>query len=474
MSTLKMQQSGLPEGLEEMLGPKGLLTGEEARNYGRDFMGEVDNAPLAVLRPETTEQVAEALRICTEHGLSVVPQGGRTGLTGAGVPSRPNHEVILCLARMNKVRWLDDRNHAMAVDAGCILADVQKAAADANRLFPLSYGAEGSCQIGGSISTNAGGTAVLRYGNTRDLILGLEVVLADGTVLDMMRALRKDNTGIDLKQLFIGSEGILGVVTGAVLKLYPAVAERECALLAFPSLSAVMQSFAIARESTNDRLSAFEMMPQNGITLACNRVPDVVDPVEGDYPWYALLEVSASKKGSGLQEMLEGLIERLMEEGLVLDGTVSSSESQRAQLWRIREALVEAHNDMPHLLKHDVSVPISDMADFIETATEKVHAIAPDAMLIAFGHVGDGNVHFNICHDEDNPNGSLATRKKDVTRAVYDLVQNYRGSFSAEHGVGSMKRDALRRYRSEAEIAVMVKLKKALDPEGLLNPGKVL
>jgi FAD/FMN-containing dehydrogenase len=431
-------------------------------------------AARLVLRPSSTAEVAEIVRLCAASRLPIVPQGGNTGLVGAAVPPEDGGAVLLSLGRLNRVRAIDPVDFTITVEAGCVLADVQRAAEEVDRLFPLSLGAEGSCQIGGNLSTNAGGIAVLRYGNMRDLTLGLEVVLPDGRVWDGLRALRKDNTGYDLKHLFIGGEGTLGIITAATLKLFPRPREVETAFLALGRVEDAMALFARARKASGDQLTAFELIPRLGLEMAMRHTPGVADPLSALSPWYVLLEVSSSQSESGLRGALEAFLAEAMGEGLVGDGVIALSSEQANALWRIREGMVEGQKHEGGSIKHDVSVPVSKVAEFIVKAIAAVEAKLPGIRPIAFGHVGDGNVHFNLSQPKGADTAVFLARWAEFNHIVHDLVQRFGGSISAEHGVGRLKRDELPRYKSALELELMRRIKHALDPDGLMNPDKVL
>ncbi len=471
-------QPRIAEALEEIkriVGPKGFIADPAAmKPYLVEERGLYHGAAPLVVRPGSTEEVAAVVRVCAAARLPIVPQGGNTGLVGGGVPPEDGSAVVLSLARLNRVRAIDPLDYTITVEAGCILAEVQRAAAEADRLFPLSLGAEGSCQIGGNLSTNAGGIAVLRYGNTRDLVLGIEVVLPDGQVWDGLRRLRKDNTGYDLKQLFIGAEGTLGIITAATLKLFPRPREIETALLGLARVEDAMALFSQARRASGDQLTAFELIPRLGLEMAMRRVHGVVDPLTAPHRWYALLEVSSSQAQSGLREALEIFLAEAMEARLVQDGVIAASAAQARELWRIREGMVEAQKFEGGSIKHDVSVPVSRVADFIVEAIAAVEARLPGIRPLAFGHVGDGNIHFNLSQPLGADTGVFMARWVEFNHIVHDLVQRFGGSISAEHGIGRLKREELPRYKSPLELELMRKLKRAFDPDGLMNPGKIL
>jgi FAD/FMN-containing dehydrogenase len=430
-------------------------------------------ATRLVVRPASTAEVAAVVRECAATRLAIVPQGGNTGLVGGGVPSAERDNIVLALGRMNRIRAIDPINFTMTVEAGCILADLQRAAGEADRLFPLSLGAEGSCQIGGNISTNAGGIAVLRYGNTRELTLGLEVVLPDGRVWEGLRGLRKDNTGYDLKQLFIGGEGTLGIVTAATVKLFPKPREIETALLGLGRIEDAMALFARARAATADQLTAFELIPRSGVELALEHIPGTIAPLAAPHPWYVLLELSASQDESGIRSLLERLLEAALEAGLVADGVVARSLAQARDLWRLREAIVEAQL-YSGSIKHDVAVPVSRVADFVARASAAVAARLPGIRPIAFGHVGDGNIHFNLTQPRGMDKDAYLSRWQEFNDIVHGIVRELAGSISAEHGVGIMKRDEITHYKPSVEIELMRRIKRALDPDDLMNPEKLV
>jgi len=461
--------------IKQVVGPTGWLADPaDMAPYLEEARGLYHGAARAVIRPASTAEIAEIVRLCAASRLPIVPQGGNTGLCGGAVPWEDGSAIVMSLGRLNRVRAIDPLDFTITVEAGCILADIQHAAAEADRLFPLSLGAEGSCQIGGNLSTNAGGIAVLRYGTMRDLTLGLEVVLPDGQVWDGLRRLRKDNTGYDLKQLFIGAEGTLGIITAATLKLFPRPREIETAFLGLARVDDAMALFARARAASGDQLTAFELIPRIGLDMAMRHVASVSDPLASPHPWYALLEVSSAQTDSGLRGALEAFLVDSMNAGLVQDGVIASSTAQARDLWRIREGMVEGQKFEGGSIKHDVSVPVSRVAEFIKRAIAAVEARLPGIRALAFGHVGDGNIHFNLSQPVRADTAIFMARWAEFNRLVHDLVRDFDGSISAEHGIGRMKREELPRYKSPLELALMRKLKHALDPEDLMNPGKIL
>jgi FAD/FMN-containing dehydrogenase len=478
VESLCVSDPGITEALgriKAIVGPKGFIADADAMTpYLDDERGLYHGATRLVVRPASTDEVAAVVRVCAAALIPIVPQGGNTGLVGAAVPPEDGRAVLLSLGRMSRVRAIDPINHTITVEAGCILADIQRAAADADRLFPLSLGAEGTCQIGGNLATNAGGIAVLRYGNMRELTLGIEAVLADGQIWNGLRGLRKDNTGYDLKQLFIGSEGTLGVITAATLKLFPAPREVETAFLGLARIEDAMALFARARQASGDQLTAFELIPRLGLEMAMRHVPGIVDPLASPHRWYTLLEVSSSQTGSGLRQTLETFLAGAVGAGLVQDGTVAASAAQARALWRIREGVVEGQKYDGGSIKHDVSVPVSKVAEFIVQASQAAEAKLPGIRPVAFGHIGDGNIHFNLSQPPAAQTRVFLARWKEFNRLVHDLVHSFDGSISAEHGIGRLKRDELTRYKSALELELMRKVKRALDPDGLMNPGKIL
>lgn len=439
-------------------------------DWRRRFRGQT---PLLV-RPGSTAEVAEVVRICAAACVPIVPQGGNTSLCGGSIPAADGGEILLGLSRLNRVRDIDALNYTITVEAGCILQQVQEAASGADRLFPLSLAAEGSCQIGGNLSTNAGGIAVLRYGNARDLVLGLEVVLADGQVWNGLRGLRKDNTGYDLKQLFLGAEGTLGIITAAVLKLFPKPRERVTAFVALQSLSAVTELLALCRASSGDAVTSFELLPRFGIDLAQKYMVDVADPLATRRDYYVLIELTAAVADSGLRGTVEAVLGEALERGLIADATVAQSEEQTRRLWFVREAIVELQKFAGASIKHDIAVPVARIPDFMDRAFLAAGRALPGVRTVAFGHVGDGNIHFNLYQPEGMDPMAFLGRQEAFNRIVHDIAVGLGGSFSAEHGIGRLRLDDMRRYKPAIELDLMRRIKQALDPHGIMNPGKVV
>jgi FAD/FMN-containing dehydrogenase len=430
-------------------------------------------SPL-LLRPADTAEVAAIVKLASETKTRLVPQGGNTGLVGGSIPFMGNDEIILSLQRMNRIRAIDPLNDTITVEAGVVLAQVQQAARDAGRLFPLSIGSEGSCTIGGNLSTNAGGNAVLRYGNTRELALGLEVVLADGQVWNGLRALRKDNTGYDLKDLFIGGEGTLGIITAAVLKLHPLPAATATAFTAIPDPAAAIELLALAKSATGGQVTGFELVARRPLEFALKHNPGTVDPIAEIHPWYVLMEFSSGRDDGAIGATMEALLADGFEKGLVLDAAIAQSETQRAAFWKLRELLSDSQKPEGASIKCDISVPVSSMPAFIERASKAVEAHVPGVRVVAFGHIGDGNVHFNLSQPVGWERAKFLALWDDVHQIVHDIAHGMQGSISAEHGVGRMKIDEIVQYKPAIEIEMMRKLKRAFDPDNILNPGKVV
>jgi len=454
------------EKLRDIVGAANVLTApQDTRPYFTDWRRQYSGSAECVVRPASTAEVAAVVRLCAQAGVAIVPQGGNTGLSGGSVPTGQAREVVLALGRMNRIRELDRLNDTITVEAGCVLANVQRAADDAGRLFPLSLAAEGSCQIGGNLSTNAGGVNVLRYGSARDQVLGLEVVLSDGRIWQGLRGLRKDNTGYDLKQVFLGAEGTLGIITAAVLRLRPKPTATSTAWIALERAQNAIELLGFLHERLGERLSAFELLSRNCVEAVLAFAPGRQDPLAAIHPWYVLAELADSGDERQLREQVEKALVDAAERGAIADATLAQSGEQARALWRIRETVPEAQFTN---VKHDISVPISRVAQFIERADARLTARFPDVRVFAFGHVGDGNVHYNVGPER------LVAERPAVNRIVYDIVAELGGSISAEHGLGQLKREEIRSHKSALELELMRTLKRALDPSGLFNPGKVL
>ena len=465
----------LIERLGAIVGDRGIVTGDhERRPFETDWREHYHGRAAAVVKPADTEEVARVVTLLAQERIAMVPQGGNTSLCGASVPDDSGTQVVINLSRMNRVRNVDTSNNTMTVEAGCVLEALQGVADEHGRFFPLSLGAQGSCEIGGNLSTNAGGTAVLRYGNTRELVLGLEVVLPDGRIWNGLRALRKDNTGYDLKHLFVGAEGTLGIITAAVLKLFPKPRSRATAFVAIENPAAAVALLSKLRETCGERISGYELVARVCVDLVLKHMPGARDPLPTRHPWYVLVELSDSATGDAIGQVLEESLGSAAEEGLIADAMIAASEAQREALWRMREDFTEAQKLDGVSIKHDVSVPVSSVAEFIARANAGLAARFPDIRIVAFGHVGDGNIHYNCSKSERQDAAAFFAQAAEVNHIVYEVVNALGGSISAEHGLGVLKRDEIKLYKSPLELEMMQSIKRALDPHGLMNPGKVL
>ncbi len=465
------------DALRDVVGAANVLTGADAAPYLTDWRERYSGKALAVVRPASTAEVAAVVRACTEAGTPIVPQGGNTGLCGGATPDDSGRAVVVSLQRLNQVRNMDLANDTMEVEAGCVLQTVQQAAHDAGRLFPLSLAAEGSCTIGGNLATNAGGTQVLRYGMMRELTLGLEVVTAQGEIWHGLRGLRKDNTGYDLRDLFIGSEGTLGIITAATLKLFPLPVARCTALLALASIEDAIAMLTLARHGFGAALTGFELMAGYCLTEVVRCFPQQHLPFAGDaaaLPWYALLELSDSESEAHARERFETVLGQAIESGCVQDAVIAGSMAQSKALWHLRESIPLAEKEAGKSIKHDVSVPVSRMADFVRDTNHALQQAFPGIRHVIFGHLGDGNLHYNVARSDELTEADLLSRQDAIYALVHDSTHAVGGSISAEHGVGQLKRDALVRYKDPVELALMHAIKHALDPQGIMNPGKVL
>ncbi|GAB3630638.1 hydroxyacid dehydrogenase [Pandoraea terrae] len=443
--------------------------------YLSDWRKRYTGRALAVLRPADAQQTAAIVKLCAEHDIAMVPQGGNTGLAGGATPDVSGRQVVISLRRLDRIRQVDAANHTLTAEAGCLLANVQQAAQNAGRLFPLSLAAEGSCTLGGNLSTNAGGTAVLRYGNARELCLGLEVVMPDGALWDGLRGLRKDNTGYDLRDLFIGAEGTLGLITAATVKLFPRPAARMTAMAAVRTPAAALALLNLAQEVAGPLLTGFELISDFCLQLVSHHFPAQRYPFAQPHAQAVLLELSDNESETHARQLFERLMETAFARGIVEDAVVAQNLQQSQALWHLRESIPLAQAEAGLNIKHDIAVPVSRVADFIDATDPIVQRIAPGARMVTFGHLGDGNLHYNVMAPEGvDAHTFLRQFQAPVTRAVFDSVHAHHGTISAEHGLGQLKRDEAAHYKSPVEVALMRRLKIAFDPNGVMNPGKVL
>ena len=467
--------SSLAAQLAHLVGPDHVITEEAAQtSYLQDWRGRYHGRARCIVLPGSTEEVAAVVALCARAGVPIVPQGGNTSLCGASVPDESGRAVVISLKRMNRIRTVDLDNDTLTAEAGVILAELQNAAAEAGRLFPLSLAAEGSCTLGGNLATNAGGTAVLRYGNMRELTLGLEVVLPDGRIWNGLRGLRKDNTGYDLKQLFIGAEGTLGIVTAAVVKLFPAPQSRSTGIVALPDPAAAVKLLRLLRARAGARLTTFELFARDPLALVLQHIPNSVDPLPSIHNWYALVELTDPGSGVALDDELLAAMEQGSEQGWVSDGAIAGSLAQRDAMWALREDMSEAQRLEGAGIKHDISLPVSAIPQFLIDAAQALHTALGEVRIVAFGHLGDGNLHYNLVQPRSLDKGAFTAQTEAANRVVHDLVSGLGGSISAEHGIGQLKRDELRHYKSALELELMAAVKRAIDPAGLMNPGKIV
>jgi FAD/FMN-containing dehydrogenase len=475
--TEEATEAALLRELAEIVGARHVLdANEDLDPYLVDWRGRYRGAALCVVKPGNTQEVSDVVKACAARRVAIVPQGGNTGMCGAATPLGDGAKIVLRLDRLNRVRSISRLGDAIAVDAGCILATVQAAADGVDRLFPLSLGAEGSCQIGGNLSTNAGGTAVLRYGTMRELTLGLEVVLPNGDILDAMTSLRKDSTCFDTKQLFIGAEGTLGIITGAVLKLFPKPRQRAVAFAKANSIESVLDLLAQARAELGDRLGAFELMSRGQIEVIAENVPDVTIPFALDTPWYVLIEIVDTLASSDLGSALEQLLASAYESELVVDALVAASETQAATFWKVRHSVSEGSKRAGYVISHDSAVPLEHQATFVTRVEARIKALRPDARVVMHGHVGDGNIHIlaiipGVAADQID---ALQPTVRAVNAIVDEETSALRGTISAEHGIGIANRGRMAKVTSEVEMTLLRGVKELLDPHNIMNPGKVL
>jgi FAD/FMN-containing dehydrogenase len=468
---------GQVEELFRIVGQSNVVLGPQAQSYCTDWRGRYQGRALAVVCPASTDEVAAIVRWCVQRRVALLPQGGNTSLCGGATPDDSGRTLVLSLTRMDRILDIDTDNDTLVAQAGCILSNVQDAARDAGRLFPLSLAAEGSCTIGGNLATNAGGTQVLRYGNMRELTLGLEVVTAQGEIWHGLRGLRKDNTGYHLRDLFIGSEGSLGIITAATLKLYPQPIAQRTALLALSSVTDAVAVLNLARHGFGSSLTGFELMAGSCLQAVVRCFPDQRLPFSGqtnDLPWYALLELSDNESAEHAQERFEVVIGQGIEAGLIKDAAIAGSIAQSQALWHLRESIPLAEKIFGKNIKHDISLPVSRIPDFVRVTNAALQERFPGIEHVIFGHLGDGNLHYNVARGTAFSEPELLALQSSINDLVYESVHAYGGSISAEHGIGQLKRDVLPQYKDAVEMALMHRIKQALDPLNLMNPGKVL
>jgi len=470
-----MPETALPTALAALLGPAGLLTDPaDIAPALTDWRGLYRGAALAVLRPASTEQVAGCVRLCADAGIAIVPQGGNTSMVGGATPGEDGRSVVLSLTRLNRIRAIDPVDMTMTAEAGVVLKAAQDAAAEAGCLFPLSLGAEGTATIGGVLSTNAGGNTTVRYGNARDLMLGLEVVLPDGQVWNGLRRLRKDNTGYALRHLFVGAEGTLGIVTAATLRLFARPRANEVLFCSVADEDAALAVFRRFREADESAIRAFEYMSGLGVDLAVKHIPGVTWPLAERADHYVLVDLASTRPDADLEGLAEQVLGAAMEAGEVLDAVIGGSEAKRQAIWRIREEHPEAQRREGASVKNDVSVPVSKVPELIRRASAACAALVPGIRPVPFGHLGDGNIHMNLLQPEGMDPAAFLARSHEIMEAVNSVVRDLEGSFSAEHGIGRLKTEMMASWRGGAELDAMRRIKAALDPQGLMNPGKVL
>lgn len=462
------------EKIKELVGASGFIDNpSDMEAYTTSWRGGWKGKTPLVVFPDSAKKVSEIIKICASEKIAIVPQGGNTGLVGGATPSSSGKEIIINLSRMNKIKEIDLSAFTMTVEAGCVLANMQSAALEKGRLFPISIASEGSAQAGGIVSTNAGGTAVLKYGTTRDIVLGLEAVLPDGSIWNGLKTLRKDNTGYDLKNIFIGAEGTLGIVTAATFKLFPMPKQKETFLLAVKDANTAIELLARFREGTGDLVNAFEIISGECMALVLKHIPNTRAPFAKTYPEYILAEFSSPFEGDFLRSQLENMLSAEFESGRVLDAIMAESIAQAKEIWHIREHISEAEKKEGRGVHFDVSLPIATIPDFMESAGKTIKNKVSDAQIIAFGHIGDGNMHYNMCLPKNISDGDFLNKKKILKEIIYSEIKKRDGSISAEHGVGQERKEDLKNYKAPIDIELMKKIKAALDPDNIMNPGKI-
>lgn len=462
--------------LTNIVGKDNVITNaQDLEPYCIDWRKRFFGKALAVVRPGNTEEVQAVVKVCVTAGVSIVPQGGNTSMCGAATPDQSGEQIILSLRRMNRIRGIDIDNATMTVEAGCILQSVQEAAQSVNRYFPLSLGAEGSCTIGGNLSTNAGGTAVLRYGNTRDLCLGLEVVTPDGEIWNGLRSLRKDNTGYDLRDLYIGAEGTLGIITAAVLKIFPEPVVRWTGLVGTPDFESAIRLLSLFQEKASALLTGFEVMSASSLDLVKEYFPQLSNPMEETAPYTTLVEISDFESAEHAQALMESILENALENGIAVDAVIASNLSQAKHFWHMREHITLAQAENGANVKHDITIPVSNAAAFVAKTDALLEEYLPGIRVINFGHLGDGNLHYNIAAPTgSDPKAYMIAHNENIQEIVYRQVELHQGSISAEHGIGQLKVGQMIGHRGEVAVDLMRTIKNALDPKNLMNPGKVV
>ena len=472
---MKKIQNNLLDQLKQILGPKGWISAKDEKiPYLTDQRGQYESKTPLILLPESTKVVSSILEFCHEYEVPVVPQGGNTGLVGGSICGMEKEEILINLEKLNKVRDISLDDSTLIVESGLKLSDVQNVARSNKRIFPLSLASEGSCQIGGNLATNAGGINVVKYGNVRDLVLGLEVVLPDGSIWNGLKSIKKDNTGYDLKNLFLGSEGTLGIITAAALKLFiPSHVSITC-LVSVPNIDTAINIFSSFQNECADSISSFEFFSDFALNLVLNNISNTKRPMKKNYEWYVLIEAGSSIKGPPIKEVLENTFSKILSEHLIGDAVIAQNEDQKNSLWKLRESIPAAQKIEGISIKHDISIPITHLANFFDEISKTLYQLMPKCRPCIFGHLGDGNVHYNIHPPHGYSIKKFKNFSKKINTLLYDTTSKFNGSISGEHGIGYSKKDDILKYKSETEILLMKKIKKALDPKKILNPGKII